>query len=250
MHSTERKAHSPRHPNERHNVKKKKEKCCGAHPIINSEGEIVIDFTRTSFNIAFPLPFAFWGTLYIGNNNFGAILAPYLPTGVTVTTSINQNNGNLIFSYTDGVNVDTIVLNIPQGLITYAETLESINTNYMRTNYTLLAVNAANDAPFLQNSDIFLLLNSPLIMTKVSALSNTGGSKTKDIIIPRSRMNPANTQINIVELYLRHQEIKPDTVWITNFNFLTQAEPMPISSYITVFIDESFDVNEDFEQVN
>lgn len=257
MNSNERKERKERMPHlyqgkNQHNTKKKKEKCCGGNPIIESDGEIVIAFTRQTWNIPFPLPFGFWGTLYINNKNgFGSALAPYLPTGVTVTTNINQNTGDLIFTYTDGINIDTIALRIPSILINYAETVESINTTYMKSNYALLQVNAAIGAPFLQNDDIFNLLDPPFIMTKVSALSNTGGSKTRDIIIPRSRMTPSTTMPNIVELHLRHQNIKPDTIWITKFAYVVFAsEPPPITNFLTVFINDIVDLNEDPEQAN
>jgi hypothetical protein len=134
---------------------------------------------------------------------------------------------------------------MPEGLISYSEEIESINTSYMKTNYCLLSVNSAIDAPFLGNSDIYTLLDAPIIMTKVSALSVTGGSKTKVVIVPRSRNTPQNTQLNVVELYLRHQEIKPDSVWITTFPFIALGgEGGSLQNYLTVFIDEIFDVNE------
>ena len=248
-HPSNREPHIYQNKN-RHNVKKKEEKCCGGHPIIESEGEIVIGFQRASFNLTVGLPFAFWGTLYIGLNNFGAVLAPYLPAGITVTSHIDQTNGNLIFRYTDGTNVDTIIMNMPESLISYSETLESINTSYMRTNYAIMSVNSSPTAPTLSNQNIYLLQSNAFIFTKVSALSNTGGSKTKDIIIPRSRMNPNTSQLNIIELYLRKQEVKPDTVWITTFPYInTGSEPVPIDNYLTVIINEFFDVNNDADKI-
>jgi hypothetical protein len=249
---SERQQNHPRNKHEQHHpAKKKKEKCCGGHPIIHSEGEIVIGFERNTFNIHAALPFAFFGSLYIGNNNFGAVLAPYLPAGVTVTTSIDQTTGNFIFTYSNGSVTDTITMSTPNGLISYTELVESINTTYMRSDYCILFVNAAITAPLLTNGDIYTLLDTPFVPTKVSALSNTGGSRTKNIIIPRSRMNPQNTQINIVELHLRREPIKPESVWINTFAYSPTIGDLgqPIQCYLTVFINEIFDANEEADEI-
>lgn len=243
-----------RHGHHSHNHHPKKKECCSGHPIIFSEGELVIQYTRTSFTIPFALPFCLWGTLYINNNNFGAILAPYLPANVSVVTSIDRNTGNLIFTYTYSITEaqDTIVLTIPQSLISYAEMLESINTNYMKSNYSILTVNSAIGAPYMVNSDIYSLLDYAFIFTKVSALSNTGGSKTRDIVIPRSRMNPQNTQVNIVEMFLRKQDVKPDAVWINSFAYTATiaAFAVPITSSLTIFINQIFDMNKEADKIH
>jgi hypothetical protein len=211
------------------------------HTISNSVGEQVIVVTRDSFNIQLDLPFAIWGTLYL-QSNFGQILQPYLPATVTFVSSVVNSAGNMVFTFTNGPETDTITVGVPGiGLISYNEMLNSLKTSYWKSCYMLFNCNARNTALFLDNSVILEIQSKGLFIQKVGA----AGNKSAQLIIPKNRLGNNNSVSNIVEIYLRNEPIKPDSVWIHSFPYVNFG--LGIVSNLeynyTVFITDTVDMN-------
>jgi hypothetical protein len=230
-----------------HNPNKKKHvsPCpCTGNSIVRSEGEILIVVIRQSFNIPLDLPYCIWGTLYLQNNSFAVPLQPYLPTGVTVFTIIDPGNPVVTFVYTDSLgNSDTIqVLMPPQGLISYFDTLTSLNTNYLRTELAYYNCNALPDdfAPLLTDGQMNTLKSASLYFQKTGG----AGAKQTEDIIPLSRNFANQSQPKITELSFKHQELKPDTVWIHNFAYVQLGGLVTFLVNIwNVIINERIDMN-------
>jgi len=224
-------------------------KCnCKSHStneIVNSKGEVVILAVRNQNTVPFDLPYCIWGALYIDDpTSFGRVLQPYLPTGVTVTIA-RDSVGNLVFTYTDGIHTDKITVTVPTDYdISYGEIVTNTRTNYMKSNLLMFNCNAAVNATFLQPAQINKLLSLGLVMQDVNALTNVGGSRNSNIIIPRSRQMINNTVSNLMEIYLRKEKIQPSTVWVHKFGYLAiVGEPFPITFSFTVIVNEVIDVN-------
>lgn len=208
---------------------------CSGNSVTRSKGELVITVTRTSFNLPFDLPYCIWGALYV-NTNFGVVLQPYLPAGITVRTGTDDNI--ISFIYTDGILTDVIQVTIPSaGIINYLAILSSLNTNYMRTEFMLFDCNAANDGTIITDQQIKKSQSNPLYLQTVSG----GGMKEAQVIIPSSRTNINNSVKQIIEVYLRNEPVKPETVWIHNFAYLLLMGSLQYS--FTVFISERVNMN-------
>ncbi len=216
--------------------------------IVNSEGELLFVATRATQTISQDLPYFIWGTAYV-NNLDASVLAPYLGTGTTVVLSHNAN-GDLVFTYTNGINTDIItVTTTAQGLISYIEAVQNLQTNYMISNYMLYGVNIDANATFLTQANINTLLTAGIIMQNLDAVTNVGGGKKKHLIIPRSRTMPNNSMPNVVEIFLRREKIKSNTVWINKFA-KTSLDPAPaISNAFTIFISDTVNMNEEAEKI-
>ena len=215
--------------------------CCKCpHPISQSVGELVLIVTRSSFSINAALPYGIWGSIYSQASSYGVVLQPYLPTGVTVT-SANTNDG-VLFTYTQGLAVDTIRVTVPTiGLISYLEVVNNLKTNYMSSCLAVFNCNAANNAPFLSNEQIYDLQSGGLYLQKVGAT----GDKSAELIIPTTRRQLNNSIPNVIEIYLRNTPIKAETVWVHQFPWVQPQEPpVPLVFQWTVFFSERFDANE------
>lgn len=214
---------------------------CTGNSIVRSEGEVLIIVVRTSFNIPLALPYCIWGTLYLQNNSFPVPLQPYLPAGVTVFTV--QDNSILTFVYTDSLgNSDTIqVFMATEGLISYFDTLTSLNTNYLRSELAYYNINTFPDfAPLLTDDQMNTLKAASIYFQK------TGGAGTKktETLKPLTRNLPNQSQPKITEVSLKHQEIKPDTVWIHQFEYVQLGGLVQfLVNYWNVIINERIDMN-------
>lgn len=247
VHPRKRQDHENKHVNKVHEEKKCSSCCCSCgdkkkssgNAITDSLGEMVVYVRRNTFNLQnIDLPYGIWGALYI-NNNYGAVLAPYLPIGVTVTNTVRPD-GSVRFTYTDGVHTDTIdVFTQANYLITYAEMIANQNTNYMESNFMIMDCNAAVNATSLPNSTIYGLQSTQLILNSIGGL----GESDKQIIIPKSRKMINNSVPNIIEMYLRHEPIKQDTIWVHIFG----GQAIPLETVITfswtVFIHKNYNMN-------
>jgi hypothetical protein len=229
-----------KHPTD-HTKSSHKKKCpCSGNAINNSEGELIISVTRDSFNIPFALPYCLWGAIYI-NTNFGVVLQPYLPPNTTVSSAIVGST--IVFTYNNAAfpGNDTITITIPgSGLISYIEMLTNLNTNYMRTDFVLFNCNSANDGTFLTDQQIKSLQLNLLNLIKIDA-----GSNAKDIqnIIPATRTEINNSVKEIIEISLRNEPIKPDSVWVQNFGYVPLIGGLQFT--YTIFISERINMNEE-----
>ncbi|MGZ4087105.1 MAG: hypothetical protein ACXVPD_06545 [Bacteroidia bacterium] len=226
-------------------IKRKKKACgCGGNNAITlSKGEIIIQVTRQSFTINQPLPYCIWGSLYVNSLSFPQVLEDYLPPGITVTTSVDTNT--LVFTYTDSSlppNSDTITVTVPDiSLTSYLEILTNLNTNYMRTNFVVWDCNAGINPPGLQNSDINNLQAQGLYLQQITG----GQNKDVQLIIPKSRTQINNSVKNVIELYMRNEPVKAQTVWIHQFGWVDPATitPAQIEYTYTVFISKLINMN-------
>ena len=256
MQETKQNRRQELHPLRKHSDAKKKEKkkecgCQQHNEIVNSKGELLITAKRTSFNITQTLPFFIWGTKYI-NSLSTSIITSMLPTGVTCTISVNPADGSVVFNYNDGKgNIDGIIVSLPGSLISYAEMLENINTNYMKCNYMLFNCNAGSIPPQLANTDILTLLTSPIIPTQIISASNTSGQKKQQVIIPRGRQMINNSILNLAEIYLRKEPVTAESVWIHSHAYIPSLEGNnSLDFYYMVFISEMFNANEDASEIH
>lgn len=216
------------------------------HTISQSQGEHVITMVRESFFIQQPLPYPIWGQLYL-QGNFQTILQQYLNLipgpPITVTQSINSA-GNLVLTYTNGIETDTIVIGVPSiGLIAYSEILSGLKTNYWRSCYMLFNCNAGTITNTYDNAIIYGIQKLGLFLQAVGGT----GNKDAQLIIPFNRQSINNSVINITEIYLRNEPIKPDSVWVHSFPWLDFAgmglPNRPLEYNFTVFISEVVDMN-------
>lgn len=190
---------------------------CSGNSIVRSEGELLLIVVRQSFNIPTALPYCLWGTLYLQGNNWATSLQPYLPAGVTCVT--NTDNASVNFIYTDSLgNSDVIsVFTPPQLQISYPELLANLNTNYLRSELVYFNCNTGPDpTPVLTSDQMQTIKAGALYQQKTGAL----GGKNTENIIPYTRNLPNQSEPKITEISLKHQEIKPDTVWVHQFEYV------------------------------
>ncbi len=202
----------------------KNEDCkCSGNSIVRSNGEYTILVIRSSFTIQEDLPYPIWGTIYLKDNSFASAIKDYLPAGITCTSSVQ--GGYVILHYSDGTNTDNIVLlSAIAGLLSYPEMLSGLNTNYLKTELAYFCNNAeVGEMPLLTDQQNQLFQSKPLYLTKIGALGNV----KKELITPVTRKIPNNSVSNIIELSLRKQDIKPDTVWIHTYGYL----PTSVAGY-------------------
>ena len=208
------------HPHPHSKPKKKKDPCaCSGNSLVRSKGEYLIQVLRTGFTIASDLPYCIWGTIYANGNNFATVLQPYLPAGVTVTSKVDSVG--VTFTYVSGCNSDTItVFADPDALLSYSEMLANLNTNYIQSELMYFSNNTeVLVLPTLTDQNNKILQNAPLYFQKIDG----GGAKNNEYIKPLSRRIPNNSVPDITEISMRNQAIKPDTVWIHKFAYITQG---------------------------
>lgn len=221
---------------------KKKDNCeCAGNSIVRSKGEYTIVVVRAGFKIRYDLPYCIWGTMYLNGNNFGAALKDYLPPGVTCTTTVDKENIN--FVYTDGINTDVIqVFAIPGNMISYPEMLASLNTNYMKTELVYFCNNTqVGNLPILTDEQNKILQAQPLIPTKLGSI----GAKSMELITPLSRQLPNNTVRDVLEISMKKQDIRPETVWIHKFAWLKLTEKNVLVFYWQIFFNDIINTNEE-----
>lgn len=219
---------------------------CAGNSIARSEGELVIEVIRTSFNIQEDLPYCIWGTSYLNTNSYPVILQPYLPAGVTVM-SITDNNV-LTLVYTDAFfNSDTIIIKVPDtSLISYFEILASLSTNYMRSELILFNCNAAIRPPVLSQEQINKLKQPGLYFQRIGGIN----SKSNEVIIPYTRNMINNTTPQITEISLNNKAVKPDSVWVHSFAYtLLGGAITQLRFYWEIIVNERIDANEEAKKI-
>jgi hypothetical protein len=141
-----------------------------------------IRVTRNSGNINRTLPVALFGAIDF-QGNYSAVLGTYLPSAVTYTVA--QSAGNMVFTYTEGVAVDTITVACSQ--VAYNSFLQATITDVMSVRairYTL------NDNTQLSNFDnIFAVVKRSLY-----------GSDKRDNISVTSYREPNQFQSGIIDI--------------------------------------------------
>lgn len=219
----------------------KEKKCCSPNSIVRSKGEFLIQVLREGFTIHKPLPYCIWGAIYLNANNFATVLQPY-NTGMIITTAIV--NGNIVFTYQEGPFIDRITVSAnPNSLISYAEMLANLNTSFLRSEVSYFSNNTeASVLPILSDQNNAKLQLQPLFLTKIGG----GGEKKNEMIVPYSRRLQNNSLKDVIELTMRNQEIKADTVWIHQFGYITQGGNFDTLQFsFLVVINEIINLNDE-----
>jgi len=170
--------------------------------IAGSVGDLNITVTRKSINIDGKLPYALFGTNDYDAGYISTLTGFALPVGTTV--AISQASGKVIFTYTQGVNVDTIEVEF-QGLNNYVSFLKGLNTTFFKTRYILYSIGDATETSQLFNIISFGDI-SDLAMKKGNQLS------------PNSRKLPSDNLSDRVNLIFPETEINPDFSFVQQFN--------------------------------
>jgi hypothetical protein len=219
---------------------------CAGNSIARSKGEVTIVVRRQSFRIKKNLPYCIWGTQYLQGNSFAVALIPYIPVGVTLL--VIQSGNTVTFQYTQGANVDNIIVTCPPNTtISYMEIIQNLNTNFLKSELIYFNCNADANSPTLTTTDSITIRSQILYFLKKASL----GKKTTETLIPQTRTQVNNSQPNIVELSFPNKTIKPDTVWVHTFPFLLLGGgPLTeLTFYWQVIINDIINVNEHNQQV-
>jgi hypothetical protein len=218
----------------------KHEDCkCAGNSIVRSKGEYTIVVLRQGFKTKQDLPYPLWGTLYLQSQNFATAVKDYLPAGMTCTSTVNGDTVTL--EYTFGGFVDRIqIFAIPTSLLSYPEMLTGLNTAYFKSELVYFCNNSQiPNLPILTDKQNKKLQASPLYLTKIGGL----GDKANELITPLSRKLPNNSVDNLIEISLRKQDIKPDTVWIHNFAYINMTEKKVLVFYWQIILNDIVNMN-------
>ncbi len=166
--------------------------------VANSKGDLNLTVTRAGVAVNAPLPFVLFGSNDFQNGYFDTLksLTSGLPAGTTVAVS-TSTVGNIVFTYTDGMNVDTVTIE-NLGNISMKNFLTSMNNNFFSTKYFLVSI-SDEDQNLLQFAQ-------PLFFGKLSALGMTQANQ----LVFRSRTNSWQYRKDRVEVVLPEQTIVPD----------------------------------------
>lgn len=166
--------------------------------IANSKGDLNLTITRDGVSIDAPLPF-----ILFGSNDFTAGyvdtlkgLLSGLPPGTTVAVT-SDAVGNIVFTYTNGMNVDTVTVN-NLGNISMKSFLASMNNNFFKTKYFLVSIS--------DETKNLIQFAQPLFFGKLSSLGMTQANQ----LVFRSRTNSWQFRKDRVEVVLPEQSIVPD----------------------------------------
>lgn len=132
--------------------------------------DFTINVTRNSNNIASPLPFLLFGVNYV-ENQYRELLSPFLLNAVVLTSVVYDSSGNMIFTFTLGVNVDTITISCNEA--PYSVFLQSTRTDLIKiqkvryniSDTTKLA-NYSQPMAIVQKSLFGTLVNNKISVTK------------------------------------------------------------------------------------
>lgn len=105
-----------------------------------SEATLDVTFTRKRVGESVSLgvlPVAFFGALEY-ESDFYRMMAPYLPVGVTYTMAKSANGQDLVFTYTDGTNTETITVSLSEA--PYTNFLRGLLGTYMKIQQTKIQI--------------------------------------------------------------------------------------------------------------
>lgn len=231
-------------------MKTKKSNCncgtscaCSGNSIVRSKGEYTIVVVRNGFKIKQDLPYAIFGTVYLNGQNFATAIKDYLPSGVTCVSSVDKEN--IIFEYTETATglIDRIILFvIPSGIISYPQFLANLNTNYLKTELVYFCNNTqVPNQPVLSLIQDKKLQAQPLYLQRISGMSQ----KDNELITPLSRRLPNNTVSNVLEISMKRQDIRAETVWIHKFAYVKLTEKNTLVFYWQIIINDIINLNEE-----
>ena len=104
------------------------------HLMTTSKGDLNITVTRETSKVPFNLPYILFD-LNGYTSSYVSTMKQYLPTGVSMTATPDPANGDVLLTYTDGVNTDKVRISLTGSQISYSEFLQSMNQNFFKTQY-------------------------------------------------------------------------------------------------------------------
>jgi hypothetical protein len=121
--------------------------------------------------------------------------------------------------------------------------LSNLRTNYLRSEVSYFSNNTeVRVLPALSTSNNAILQNAPLYLQKIGG----DGDKKNEMIKPFSRRLQNNSVPDVIELTMRNQEIKSDTVWVHKFAYIAQGGNFDTLQFsFLVIINESLNLNEE-----
>lgn len=219
-----------------------KENCkCSGNSIVRSKGEYTVIVTRLTFNIKQNLPYVIWGSIYLNGENFATAIRDYLPAGVTATSEIVGET--VVLTYTKADHTDRIVISTAADeSVSYVQMIANLKTNYLKSELVYFCNNALPPIPILTNDQNKFLQSTPLYLVKIGGLSE----KSTETIIPYTRKVPNNSVLDVSEIYLRHQDVKPNTNWIHVFAWIKLSGTTPsLGFYWQLIINDIVNINEE-----
>lgn len=173
------------------------------HLMTTSKGDLNLTITRQTSAIAFPLPYILFdlnGFL----SSYISTIKSYLPAGVTMVASTDAPTGDVLLTYTQGANVDIIRISLTGSQISYSEFLQSMNSNFFKTQYIR--------QEYQNNANLLLSVSQTINFGLLSAL----GMKNANNLLPRSRRLNDDYQTFIINLFLPEQKITSDFSFVQN----------------------------------
>lgn len=173
------------------------------HLMTTSKGDLNITVTRQTSNIAYPLPYILFdlnGFL----SSYVSTIKSYLPSGVTMVASTDAATGDVLLTYTQGLTTDVIRISLTGSQISYSEFLQSMNSNFFKTQYIR--------QEYQNNANLLLSVSQTINFGLLSAL----GMKNANNLLPRSRRLNDDYQTFIINLFLPEQKITSDFSFVQN----------------------------------
>lgn len=175
------------------------------HLMTTSKGDLNITVTRETSTITTALPYILFdlnGFL----SSYVSTIKSYLPSGVTMAASTDAATGDVLLTYTAaGPLVDIIRISLTGSQISYSEFLQSMNSNFFKTQYIR--------QEYQNNANLLLSVSQTINFGLLSAL----GMKNANNLLPRSRRLNDDYQTFIINLFLPEQKITSD------FSFVQKA---------------------------
>lgn len=165
--------------------------------IAESRGDLNITVIRQSINLAFNLPYILFG-LNGFQSSFISTIRPYLPAGVTMSASSDAATGDMLLTYTDGVNTDIVRITLTGSQISYMEFLENMNSNFFKTKYIR--------QEYPNNKNLLNAVSQSINFGLLSAL----GARSANNLLPRARRKTSDFNTFIVDLFMSEQKITSD----------------------------------------
>jgi hypothetical protein len=194
----------------------------------DSVGDLNITITRETSKVPFNLPYILFD-LNGYSSNYISTIRQYLPGGVTMTASADPATGDVLLTYTDGVNTDIVRISLTGSQISYSEFLQSMNQNFFKTHYVRQEY---------QNDNTLLLQVSQTI--RFGLLSSLG-MKNANNLLPRSRRLNSDYQTNIINLFLPEQQITADFSFVQNI--IRSGVDAPVVLAWDIFMSERTNMN-------
>lgn len=199
------------------------------HLMTTSKGDLNITVTRETSKIKSPLPYILFD-LNGYTSAYVSTMKQYLPSGVTMTAAPDPANGDVVLTYTNGVDTDKIRVSLTGSQISYSEFLQSMNQNFFKTQYIR--------QEYQNDSNLLLSVSQTINFGLLSSL----GMNNKNNLLPRSRRLNDDYQTFIINLFLPEQKITSDFSFVQNIINATVDGATVVIAW-DVFMSERINLN-------